>query len=81
MIKDQLFAEGVNLWTERRRIFFILTTDFIYGYVESDIWQRMIKIAREETCYHYYMGKENEMFYLMMHLADFIYSYIASDTG
>ena len=31
----------------------MLSTHFIYGYMASDIWQRTIQIAREEThCHH-----------------------------
>ena len=27
------------------------STHYIYGYMASDIWERTIQIAREETCY------------------------------
>ena len=41
------------LQTEREREMFYLTTystHFIYGYIASDIWLRVILIVRKETC-------------------------------
>ena len=32
------------------------STHFIYGYMVSDIWQRIFQIAREETCCCHHMG-------------------------
>ena len=31
------------------------STDYIYGYMASDIWQRTIQITRE-ACYCHFMG-------------------------
>ena len=43
------------LWKGRKELFYLTThsTHFIYGYIASDIWQKTIQIAREETrCRH-----------------------------
>ena len=45
----------IYVWKE---LFYFAThsTHFIYGYMASDIWLRTIRIAREKTCCHHYMG-------------------------
>ena len=39
----------------RKEMFYLTThsTHFIYGYMASDIWLRIILIVRKETCLHY----------------------------
>ena len=49
-----------------------LSTDFIYGYMASDIWLRTILIVRKER-------KGKYMLYLMTHSIHFVYDYMASD--
>ena len=54
--KMDKFIHNVQYNTEREREMFYLTmhsTHFIYGYMASDIWLRIILIVRKETrCHH-----------------------------
>ena len=67
-------------WNERERIFFYLTTHsthFIYGYMASDIWLRIILIVRKETrCRHigyFYQLPARVLLYAPSHRQDNTY--------
>ena len=50
-----MFRKRLNLGEREREIFYLTThsTHFIYGYMASDIWLRIILIVRNETrCRH-----------------------------
>ena len=66
-------------WRGRREMFYLMThsTHFIYSYMASDIWQRTIHIAIEETCCHH-MGYSfrlaaKVLFYAPSHRQDSTY--------
>ena len=59
---------------KRKEIFYLTTqlTHFSYGYIDTDIGQRTIQIAREETHCHHYMGysfrlAERDILYTLSH--------------